>query len=407
MARRSAALYRTAARLALATADRLAILSDRLTASGRPDQSALDDPNSVKNLLIWSMDRLGDLARATPAIHALKVRYPAAAITLVAAGRAGSILRENPDITHYHQVDRLYRVGDHRAVLAGLKQTVWDLGVLLEVDPNWARIGTIWFRRLGVRRWLSFDFGYGLSRRAIGVPIDEHGSWIDQFSRLVASTGASAGEFAPRVYTSQPERDWAIQFLATHGIGPTAPFFVIHAGSQFLKVSRQWPPEAFAELITQMKERWSYPIVMTGVESERPVIDAVTSATPADVVDLCGLLNLRQLAAIVEASAVCIMNDTGPLHVAHALGKRTVVILGPTAAEVVAIPAFGQVVRVDLPCSPCAFLLGWKACHNPTKWECLTRISPEQVVTALAAQLQAYLNGAESGLERETKTEGR
>jgi len=393
---------RIAARLALAAADRLARLSDLLSAGGRQHPTDFDNPEGVRNLLIWSMDRLGDLVRATPAIHALRVRYPAAAITVVAAGRAGSILRENPDIAHHHQVGRIYRLRDHWSVLASLRQTDWDLGVLLEVDRAWTHIGALWFRRLRIRQWLSFDFGHGLSRRAVGVPLDEQGSWIDQFNRLVALAGASAEKYSPHVYTSLEEREWAGRFLRDRGIDPGAPFILIHAGSQFLKVSRQWPPEAFAQLIMLMRERWPYPIVMTGVESERIVIETIRRATTAEVVDTFGLLNLRQLAAVIEASAVCIMNDTGPLHVAHALEKKTVVILGPTAPEVVAIPPCGRVVRVDLPCSPCAFLLGWQACQNPTKWECLRRITPAQVVDAVAAQLDAHFGDAKADRVDET-----
>jgi ADP-heptose:LPS heptosyltransferase len=192
------------------------------------------------------------------------------------------------------------------------------------------------------------------------------------------------------VFLSAAERAWADSFLTAQGVDPVrAPYFLLHPGGNFLRVSRQWPPERFAELVTLLHRDRQWPIILTGVAAEQPTVDEIRRQATAPVIDLCGRLNLRQLAALIDRAAVCIMNDTGPLHVAHALGRPTVAILGPTAPEVVGVPPHARVVRADLPCSPCAFLEGWRACTNPVQWECLHRIQPMDVLTAALAQADA------------------
>jgi len=380
-------LTRSLAKLALSTASYMERGWDCITRVA-PAADTPVDTDQVRHILIWSMDRLGDLVRATPAIRAIKERFPSAQIAVVAAGRGGPILRQSPWIDPHYQVNNPFKIRDHLNILRQIRQQPWDLGVLMEADPYWASLGSWWFRLARVPRWVGFDFGRGLSRRAIRVPLGTEGSWINQFNRLTAAIGAKAKNLTTELYLSDNERRWADDFLRPHGIEPGTAYFVIHPGGNFLKVSRQWPPEAFAALIRMMKQHWPHPVVLTGLDREQPVIDQIRQEADVPIIDLCGRLDMRQLAAVIGQSAVCIMNDTGPLHVALALGRPTVVILGPTAPQVVGIPDGASVVRADLPCSPCAFFTGWKACANPIKWECLTRVTPDQVLKGVQKQME-------------------
>ena len=87
-----------ASRLALAAAGRFEWLADRIV--GSTDKATLwpANPRDVHHILMWSMDRLGDVVRATPAIEALRSHFSSARLTVVAAGRAGAVLRESPCI---------------------------------------------------------------------------------------------------------------------------------------------------------------------------------------------------------------------------------------------------------------------------------------------------------------------
>lgn len=397
-------VLRSAAKWGLRTAGRVEGLAERLWHGPRATSldadphatdsaaaSAAIDPAGVRSLLIWSMDGMGDVVRATPAIRALRERFSGARMGFVAAGRAAAILGENPCLDFVHDLGDPFRLRSHRRALRAVKGS-WDLGVLMEVGPAWTWFGCWWFRLAGVRRWLCFDFGDGTARRAIGVSLGAGGSWIQQFNRLAEAAGGRAGT-RTEVHLSPAEREQARALLGAEGVDPDAPFFLIHPGGNFLKVSRQWPPEAFAALVELLRQRWPHPVVITGVQRERPVVEAIRARCAVPIVDLCGRLSMRQLAAVISWSGVCIMNDTGPMHVAHALQRRTVVVLGPTGPEIVGVPDWGRVVRADLPCSPCAFFLGWQSCSNPNKWECLSSVSPQMVFAAVEAQMRHAAGG--------------
>lgn len=355
--------------------------------SRRPAPAPTVDPAGVKSVLLWTMNALGDVVRMTPAIEAMRGRFSGARFTMVATPRAAPILYENPHIDEHVLLKRPYALGDHRAVVDQLRDRPWDLAVLLEVNPDWVALEARWMRALRVRHTYALDFGRGVPRSVRAVPMTAQGSWIVQFNRLADATGAATTNQSTRVYLSAEERRWAASFLSDSGVAENQRFAVVHAGGNFRSVSRQWAPERFAEVVREMRARWGIVTVLTGVEAERPTIERVASLAGNPLVNLCGRLSMRQLAAVLDRAGLCVMNDTGPLHIAHALGRPSVAILGPTGAEVVGVPPTGSVVRADLPCSPCAHFTGWKACTNPKRWECLSAVTPGQVLAAIERRL--------------------
>ncbi len=370
------------ARSAIGLADRIEAL-----ARGGGGRGGLAPPAEVGRMIVWSMDRIGDVQRATPAIRLLARRYPGAEMHAVVAARAAPVLAANPHLAAVHEIAAIHDPRAHLALLRKLKGPRWDFAVLLEVDRFWAKLGQWWSRALGVPVWAGFDLGNAAAPGAILVPLGA-GSWTDQFVALAAALGAEDDGRGMELFVTPEERDWARAFLAERGIADGAPFFLIHPGGGAEVVSRQWPPERFAALVDLLAAQWGWPVVATGAGAERAVVERIRAAAATPVLDLCDRLTLRRLAAVIERSACCIMNDTGPLHMANALGRPTVAILGPTAPEVVGIPETGAAVFADLPCRPCAHLSGWTACANPDQWACLRAVAPEDVARAVAERLR-------------------
>lgn len=339
-------------------------------------------PADVRSILVWTMDRMGDVLRTTPAIRSLKKRYPHACLGIVTAGRGEPIFVNNPAVDCMFQVRSPHAIPDHWRTMRQLRETSWDLGLLFEVNQFWAKLGQWYFRALNVRRYAMFDFGWQCPAHAVSLPLG-NGSWIDQFKGLAELVGAERESSQMEIHLSTAERERAFAILAEHNIHPGEPFFLIHPGGNFNTVSRQWSPAAYAELINLMAKRWPFKVVLTGLPQEQPVMSAIQSAVHASLTNLCGALTVRELMAVIEQSRACIMNDTGPLHIAHALKVPTVVVLGPTSPHVVGIPKTSVVVRLDLSCSPCAFLNGWTACQNAKTWECLEGLSSEDVFKSL------------------------
>jgi len=341
-------------------------------------------PENPARILIWSMDRIGDVQRATPLFRLLKQRYPSAAITAVVAGRAAPILENNPYIAAIQTVTSPYDAGAHVRVLRSLASTSWDLALLPEVDRAWAKLGEWSFRLLRVENWVTFDLGNIVPRRAVAVALNPDGSWTDQFIAMAAAAGAVNDGQGLDLCVAEHERAWARDFLTVQGVGPDQCFFLVHPGGGDQVVSRHWRPERYGALIDGLSRRWGWPVIVTGSAPDRPVVAAVREHCPTSFRDLCGRLDLRQLAAVIAQSTVCVMNDTGPLHMAHALRKPTVAILGPTAPQTVGIPDSTTAVYADLPCRPCAFLKDWTACTNPQQFACLANLLPDRVLAAVA-----------------------
>lgn len=354
----------------------------------------LDGAFAPRRILVWTMDRIGDVQRASGLFRMLKARWPAAELVVVVAGRSMPILVGNPHIAAIHAVPSPYDLVTHAKLLRRLRAQPFDLGLLAEVDPFWAKLGHWSMRLLGVPRWAAFALGGAIPRACLPVELTLDGSWTDQFAALARAVGAPDDGEGLELHVLPDERREAQSILAAHDIAAGRPFILVHPGGNFLTVSRQWPAEKFGALLDLIRARSDLPVVLTGVEAERPTIDRVKASTTAPVIDLCGRLSLRLLAAVIEQSTLCITNDTGPLHIAHALRKRAVVVLGPTAPAVVGLLPTTRAVVADLPCRPCAFLQGWQACTNPERWACLGRIEPADVAAAVSAQLAATAVGA-------------
>jgi len=113
--------------------------------------------------------------------------------------------------------------------------------------------------------------------------------------------------------------------------------------------TKRWPVEKFARLVAPLRQRFGLEVVVAG----GPDVEGLANQIP-DATNLVGKTNLPQLVALLDRADVVIANDSGPMHIAAALGKPLVAIYGPT--NPVRTGPYGRmetVVRLDIPCSPC------------------------------------------------------
>jgi ADP-heptose:LPS heptosyltransferase len=153
---------------------------------------------------------------------------------------------------------------------------------------------------------------------------------------------------------------------------------------------KQWPPERFAEVARRLIDAADATIVLTGSAADRPLVDRVAAELPADrVIDVAGELDLLTLAAILRRLDLLVTGDTGPMHLAAAVGTPIVAVFGPSdPARYAPTGARDRVVRVDLPCSPCNRIrLPPARCvgHTP---DCLAFISADSVFSAAMSILR-------------------
>ena len=124
-------------------------------------------------------------------------------------------------------------------------------------------------------------------------------------------------------------------------------------------------------------------MVMIGGPDERAEVAAVSGMMKTPPIDLAGATAVGLLPALLSRASMLITNDSGPMHVAAAVGIPVVALFGPTsAARTGPYGAGHDVLTAKIPCSPCFS----RTCHNALPLECLQTVSPELVLQAVRAQ---------------------
>jgi 3-deoxy-D-manno-octulosonic-acid transferase/heptosyltransferase-1 len=141
--------------------------------------------------------------------------------------------------------------------------------------------------------------------------------------------------------------------------------------------TKLWEPERFAVLADRVTDELSCEVVFTGSNKDRNVIEDISKKMKRRPINLAGRTSLKQLACLFTGCAVLVTTDTGPMHIAAAMGCRVVALFGPTAPW--RTGPYGQshkVIRADLECSPCFK----KKCNDMS---CMKEITVDRVFEAV------------------------
>jgi heptosyltransferase I len=160
-------------------------------------------------------------------------------------------------------------------------------------------------------------------------------------------------------------------------------WIVLQPGARWL--NKRWPVENFAELARRLAARDSdLNFAILGGAEDEPLGHTLAQAVPDRCLDLTGKLSLPEMVEWIRLSELMVTNDTGPMHVAAALGKRVVALFGPT--EPARTGPYGQIentLQLDLPCVPCMR----SRCTYFKPLECLRALSPTAVLDAVGKRL--------------------
>ncbi len=207
---------------------------------------------------------------------------------------------------------------------------------------------------------------------------------------LIALLGCSdrgAGLEFPLLSEDHTEADALLEPLASDD----RPLIGIHAGAR--PPSRRWPPARFAAVADNLARRHDAHIILIGGPGEEETVDAVAEHMGTRPLNLAGHTSLGGLAALLARLDIFIGNDSGPAHLAEAVGAPTVRLFGPADVDRWAPldRAWHAVVRHPVACSPCEY---WEC---PIDHRCLRRIAPADVTRAADDLLAARTKRAPSG----------
>ncbi|MCK4852363.1 MAG: lipopolysaccharide heptosyltransferase II [Candidatus Omnitrophica bacterium] len=325
-------------------------------------------------------DRIGEVLLSTIAVDRIKKRYPEARVSFVTSEYAKDIVSGRRDVSEIITVDTM----DNKwwlvkAVLLGssLRKRHFDAAVVL--NPHRALHVACFLAGIPERIGYDRKWGFLLNRTIRDERDKGEKHEIEYTMDLLNVMGIDTAAPAPELPVDRETEDFISGFLSRNGIRPDRPLLIIHPGSS--NPAKMWPADRYAELITRLRSSLDCQVAVVGDKKEREPAERVVRESKADVYDLSGEFDLKGLAAFLKTSALLITNDTGPMHMAAALGVPVIAIFGrniPGAGPVRWRPwGEGHVVFHEDPgCAPCYDT----AC--PYDHKCLRAVTVDAVLGA-------------------------
>ena len=345
------------------------------------------------NILLIRLRMIGDVVFTTPAIRAVRRRYPDARISYLVEEAAAPVVQDNPhldDVLVIPLTFGLSRIRDDWRIGTDLRRRRFDLVIDFHGGPRGSWLS--WLTRAPQRIGYTVPGRSWMYTRAVARPrqLRPRHSVENQWD-LLAAIGIGAPQRAddPVEMPGRPDvRARVDARLQANGIGPDATVVVMHvsAGNPF----RRWPVDRFADVAARLvQDDASRFVVLTSGPSEAGAADEAArqaqnklDASMASRIARCGEFDLAELRALVGRASLYIGGDSGPLHIAGTTNAPVVGLYGPTLPvrsapwRDPAIPS-EAVERMDLACRPC----DQRQCVH-SDFRCLTSLTPDAVVAA-------------------------
>lgn len=368
----------------------------------------------AEKILVRGVNWLGDAVMTTPALQRLREARPNAHITLLTAGKLADLWLHHPDIDAvlaFTREESIFQIARR------LRKERFDTALLFPNSPRsalevfLARIP----QRIGYARpWRNFFLTQRVAphpeatlmrKRSVGEIkslIDRAGQTspakfpaaahhIYHYLRLVSALGAKSAPVPPRLIVTAAEVEKLRQkFQLPAEPGETRPWFGLNPGAEYGPAKR-WPAERYIATAIELQRRTHCRWLIFGgkadVELAARIAEAIRRSDPNEasslpsVVDLAGQTSLRELCAAMKICSVVVTNDTGPMHVAAAVGTPVVALFGSTSPELTAPGLPGDphhaLLKSDAPCAPC-FL---REC--PIDFRCMQGLPADAVIAAV------------------------
>lgn len=344
-------------------------------------------PHNLK-ILISRLDRMGDVVLSLPAVAAVRKRFPNATISLVVRPSVAPLIEGHPDIDevipyHYEKGGRHSGLSGGRRFLQEVVARHFDVALILHPSTRAMLVPFL----AGIPYRIGFDAGpsFLLTRR---TPDRRHEGLKHESEYALDVVRAFDVEPRERVLPSLPvhadETADIEELLLAEGISDREKLIAVHPGASC--PSKRWSAERFAELATRITGATGYRIVVIGGRGEKELGRKVAALTGSSAMDLTDRLDLRHLAAFLKRCEALVSNDSGPVHVAAAVGTRVLTIFGRSQ------PGLGirrwkplgeghAAIRKDVGCVVCLA----HAC--PIEFECLKAITVDDAFAAFGGMM--------------------
>lgn len=337
----------------------------------------------IQKILAVEVNRLGDVINAVPALRALRAHFPYAEIWFLLRGPFVPLF-ENADF-----VNRVVGVSDSSQIIpllrtaARMRKERFDLSCSLSpVRRNTllTLLGSsryaVGYLRPGRRRpnFLKESWVSSIGIKLVSQEKYAQENIVESALKVCYALGISCPERSPRLEFSEKRIRIAEQELSSRGIAPSMPSIVVHpfAGWRY----REWPHANTIELIRRILSDSAIHVALIGARDEEDKLKWMSEqiGNSEDITILAGE-NLATLAVLLRRSLLFIGNDSGPIHLASALGVPCIGLFGPALPHITGpVRTKNRFLYHSLECSPCR----QRYCIRPQN-SCLSLITVEEV----------------------------
>ena len=368
-------------------------------------------PTTLRRLFVRGVNWLGDAVMTTPALQRLREALPDVHITLLTHQKLADLWQHHPSLNAVltfssdespWSVARRLRLGSFQTALVLPNSHRSALEVWLARVPQ--RIGHTrhWRNWLLTQTVATRQDHEEMRKRSVseinrlvrspatavhGPPCTTH--HVHDYLHLTAALGANPEPLPPKLEINAAEirqtkdallSDWRGQ-VRNLSLGKPLILLGLNPGAEYGPAKR-WPAESFATVAREVSRKIGNCVWLAfGTAGDWRLCSDIAQLAGGGILNLAGKTSLRQLMALLKLCRVVLTNDSGPMHVAAALGTPVVVPFGSTSAELTGPGLPGDprhlLLRSAAPCSPCFR----RAC--PIDFRCMTGISPESVVEAV------------------------
>ncbi|HEX2055366.1 MAG TPA: glycosyltransferase family 9 protein [Nitrospiraceae bacterium] len=319
---------------------------------------------------------LGDIVHALPTLAALKQRFPGASVTWAVKRQWAGLVERAEGVDQVVPLDAGLRgwLSKVPSLRAGRFDLVVDLQGLF---------------RSGLLAWLSG------SPRRVGLATGREGSpffytervpvptpkmhAVERYLLVAAALGASVPAVPQfRFRASDTDQQAVRRLLQREHVPSDRPWIAMNVSARW--PTKRWPVESFAEAADALTREGLGPVVFIGGRADQQDAARVRSFMRTESIDFTGQTEVGLLPTLLQRAAVLVTNDSGPMHIAAAVGTPVVALFGPT--DPVRTGPYGgghSVLTHDVPCRPCLS----RRCHYSVPLACLSGVTPVEVVQAV------------------------
>jgi heptosyltransferase II len=338
-------------------------------------------------LLIRATNWVGDAIMALPALQAVRNKFPAVQISILALPYVADIYRGQgiaDELIPYDRNGEHKGIGGKEKLADVLRLKKFDTALLLQnaFDAAWITWRAGIPERIGYNR----DARGVLLTKPIRVPTAGEIPAHEKYYYLELLKRAGWIDALPKIpevslHVSEEESRHAEAKLQSFGSQARAVRIAVAAGASYGS-AKCWPPERFAKAINQLLKERKAEVILFGTPTEAGVSAAIQAGLDQSALDLTGATQIAELPALLSRCTAFLGNDSGAMHVAAAVGLPVVAVFGPTDPEGTApLTPRCTIVQERPYCSPC-FL---RRC--PTDHRCMTAIAPQRVSEGIVKAL--------------------